>query len=290
MCISSYSNALSWKQEQIKEQMLMPEAIGLDFDGKSFGVTPDQFAKSFSGKTKGEMNLKDKYIKVTKGSDQYLMKWKQQDFENDSDLRINQVIYEKSKKKLTIASSTFNGPYIRTSTFCEGSVINTGLTDKEVYCVTATQKVCRNVLDIYNKNQQIKSSGTSKAEVEEKVTSCVQTLSSYSDILKAFADSNDDNRGVSRAREYIIKQEDKEVRELLSEISDGSVYKRNYINSFKNTDDINKLSNQLTASMSGFSILSNFINLCQKNINNFDPKQSREAAETGVIPLKRVGQ
>ncbi len=223
----------------------------------------------------GFLTSKEQEKKITTKNGQYFIEKKSEDFgDGISDHRLNQIFYDKSTRKIISSSTTFDGTYLRTSTFCEGTLVDSGLTDKEVFCATASQKVCNKVLEVYEKQ--------SGEKFEKNVKACEDTLKGYANILKAFNESMGRNAAIAGAREDILSTEGKETNNLLKRLDGGSLIKMNVINQLKTEDDINRAAQRLTSSIGGLQQISNFVKLCQDNKYNFNPKYADPNNPTGL--------
>jgi hypothetical protein len=273
----------------IQSQILLPNSDVKSFDGNGFKLKDAALRAAISGYGRVDVNSEKKTLQVSNELMQYKLDWKRQDFENGSDVRMNQAMYLKQENDLRLFSTTYNGDYLRSITHCEGSLVNAGATNKEVYCATATKNVCKEVLEAYRKNDNLRTPGVSAQKSKEladaKVKSCVETMKGYSEVLKAFHKRHTGNEGVWNNHTKIIKQEEKEMSDMLGAVEGGSRLKMNYVNTLEG-DDFAKVADKLTSSMSGLNQVNSFIGLCNDHQSNFAPDEPQGGASGDKAPPK----
>lgn len=287
--LSSVSAFADERSTLIQSELLLPSSSLGKFDGHDFGMSEAQLKKDLANYGKVEVSLKDRMVQTTNGKVQYRMNWKNEDFENGLDLRLNQVsaikkyndTTKKTENEITLTTNTFNGKYLRSSTICSGGVVNsdgvkdaTG-SDKEVYCATATKEVCKRVLDAYKRNDKLRTPGVSgqesKKAADAKVESCLKTMDGYAEVLRAFSKTYTGNAGVQANHQTIIDREKKEIDNVLKDVKSGSGWwKSNHINTMTG-DDFEKTANKLTSTMSGLKQVNDFVDVCNSHESDFAP-------------------
>ncbi len=246
------------------------------FNGTDFGAVTEAQLKQ---RLNADVSFKNKFLNVSNSNDRYSMNWGRDGEENYS--RLSNVFFNTKSKKIQTRSVTYTNGGLRSATRCEGSSVNSGAIDKEVYCATATKIVCDKVLAAYNKNDDARAlAKKGSAEVATKVAECTKTINSYSEILKSFANGFEDNKAVSGAREALVKVENEETKRLLKKLPEGSSLKMNSVNSPASQKDFDQLQEKLTSSVQGLSQIHKMISLCEESIGKFDPNLSQSRTDS----------
>ena len=283
----------------IQSEMLLPVPSLLRFDGHDFGMTDAQLKKDLASFGKVDVNLKDKSVQTSNGKFEYKMTWKNEEFEHGSDLRLNQISAIKKYNSLTkttennilLTTNTFNGKYLRSSTICEGAVVNSDGAKsaegaKSVNCATATKEVCKRVLAAYRKNDNLRTPGVptqeSKKAADAKVNSCLKTMEGYSEVLKAFSQTYTGNAGVEANHKEIVAREKKEIDNVLSTVkSNAGYFSSNHINTMTG-DDFAKTADTLTSTMAGLKQVNDFVDVCNSHEGDFAPDATIGGGASGT--------
>jgi hypothetical protein len=246
------------------------------FNGTDFG---DLTEAQLKARLNADVSFKNKFLNVSNGKDRYSMSWGREGIENYS--RFSNIFFNTKSKKIQTRSVTYTSGGLRSATRCEGSAVNAGFTDKEVYCATATKIVCDKVLAAYNKNDDARAlAKKGSAEVAAKVSECTKTINSYSEILKSFANGFEDNKAVSQSREALVKVENEETKRLLKKLPEGGSLEMNSVNSPTSQKDFDQLQEKLTSSVQGLSQIHKMISLCEESIGKFDPNLGQNRADS----------
>lgn len=270
------TSAMAIAPNVVSEKIITPNFDIRDFNGTDLGAGTE---KELIQRLNTDVSFKNKLLNVSSGDDRYSMSWGTEGEENYS--RLSKIIFNNKSKKIQTRSVTYTNGGLRSATHCEGSAVNSGVTDKEVYCATATKRVCDKVLAAYNKNDDARAlAKKGSAAVAAKVAECTTTINSYSEILKSFANGFEDNKAVSGAREALVKVENEETKRLLKKLPEGSSLKMNSVNSPASQKDFDQLQEKLTSSVQGLSQIHKMISLCEESIGKFDPNLSQSRTDS----------
>lgn len=226
-------------------------------------------------------NLKDDQIYMSKSV---------QDFgDGITDIRYNQVAYNKPSNELMASTTTFDGKFLRSTTFCRGSIANGTVTgSRDVYCATASQKACDRVLAAYYSKTGARSD-EAKAAQNKKVEACISTMKDYADILRGYSNALNGNQAVAGARGELVAKEGQAMDLVLGKINTDALYTTTNINELKTESEMEKVAQKLTSSVSGLQQISDFIRLCEDNKRNWNPKYADPNSARSWAPGKAAG-
>ncbi len=232
---------------------------------------------------------------TTLGDKQKVLSWASEEFNTGPGYRVNQVEVNKKDGSLRVRSTTFVGEKVRTVTECVGANSKGLLLNTDSKCVTATNRICADVLKVFREQGSSGKSAKSKAakasdfdQLKVDLDRCVPVLEKYKKILQAFSPKNS---GDESEMEQILKAEKSNVGGLLNQ--NVPSFKPNWVNdlSYGMTETaalgMGKAQEKIEAAKTGIlqvhHELHRYISLCEQTENRFE-KENQPRGESPKPP------
>lgn len=191
-------------------------------------------------------------------------------------IRFSEIQYKHfapgSSSNLFASTSTFDGDYLRSTTYCEGTLSGGGglSGSRTVYCATASQKACENVLAAY----YYQMGKPANAEESKKALACVDTMKKYSEVLYGYTQLMGNNTKMANVRGELVEREGVAMKKVLGKINSDAMFTTTSLNELKSKAEIEAVTNQLSGSVGGFMQIAKFIDLCERNKKSWNPSQA----------------
>lgn len=188
-------------------------------------------------------------------------------------VRFSELVYKYNKEAgtntLSASTSTFDGDYLRSTTYCAGSVATGKVTgSRMVYCATASQNACQNVLESVRRQ---KARDPNLADTK-KALACVDTLKNYSEILGGYTELMDKKPRLANVRGELVAQEGQAMKKILGKLSTDAYYTTTNINELSSKAQIEEVAAQLSSTTGGLLQIAKFIDLCERNQRSWNAK------------------